>query len=85
MLEDLAGFPRMGSYGVRSPGHEGAGVVVAIGKDVKGWKIGDRGGVKPMWTVCGNCELCWDGLHETYCKDKRNTGLDVTGESNYEM
>ena len=34
MLEDLP-MPTMRDYGVRSPGHEGAGVVVALGSNVK--------------------------------------------------
>lgn len=46
-LEDLP-MPRMTDFGIRSPGHEGAGVVVKIGSNVKNWKVGDRGGVKPM-------------------------------------
>lgn len=78
MAEDLA-MPRMGDFGVRSPGHEGAGVVVKVGSDVKTWKVGDRGGVKPLWSVCGECELCWDGLHETYCAKGLMTGLAVPG------
>jgi threonine dehydrogenase-like Zn-dependent dehydrogenase len=41
-------MPRMTDFGIRSPGHEGAGVVVKIGSNVKNWKVGDRGGVKPM-------------------------------------
>ncbi|GKZ19139.1 hypothetical protein AbraIFM66951_004499 [Aspergillus brasiliensis] len=48
MLEDIP-LPRMGDYGVHSPGHEGAGVVVAVGQDVKGWTTGDRAGVAPTW------------------------------------
>ncbi|GKZ29464.1 hypothetical protein AbraIFM66950_005024 [Aspergillus brasiliensis] len=51
MLEDIP-LPRMGDYGVHSPGHEGAGVVVAVGQDVKGWKTGDRAGVAPTWDTC---------------------------------
>jgi propanol-preferring alcohol dehydrogenase len=46
---------------------------------VKNWKVGDRGGVKPMWDVCMNCEFCWDGLHETYCAGAVATGLMTAG------
>jgi hypothetical protein len=49
-LEDLP-MPRMIDFGIRSPGHEGAGVVVKIGSNVKNWKVGDRGGVKPMVSI----------------------------------
>jgi len=78
MLEDLD-MPTMRQFSVRSAGHEGAGVVVKVGRDVKSWKVGDRGGVKPMWDVCGECELCWDGMHETYCPKAVFTGLAVPG------
>jgi propanol-preferring alcohol dehydrogenase len=73
-------MPRMGDYKVRSPGHEGAGVVVKVGENVKNWKVGDRGGVKPMWDICLNCEWCWDGQHETYCAKAVSTGLMKTGK-----
>lgn len=79
MLEDL-NMPTMRQYSVRSAGHEGAGVVVKVGRDVKSWEVGDRGGVKPMWDVCGECELCWDGMHETYCSKAVFTGLAVAGK-----
>jgi len=78
MLEDLP-MPRMSSFNCRSPGHEGAGVVVKVGSNVTTWKVGDRGGVKPMWDICMNCELCWDGSHETYCEKAVATGLMQTG------
>jgi propanol-preferring alcohol dehydrogenase len=68
----------MRQHGVRSPGHEGAGVVVKLGSNVTNWKIGDRGGVKPMWAACLNCELCWDG-HETHCPRSLSSGLHVAG------
>lgn len=44
-------------------GHEGAGVVVAIGTgtDTKHVKVGDRVGVKFMVDACGNCEQCLKG------------------------
>lgn len=34
-------------------GHEGAGVVVALGPQVdsKKWKIGERVGMKPIWSI----------------------------------
>lgn len=81
MLEDLP-LPRMGTFSTRSPGHEGAGVVVKVGANVKNWKIGDRGGVKPMWDICLNCEWCWDGKHETHCAKAISTGLMVNGKRN---
>ena len=56
----------------------GAGVVVKVGSNVQDWKVGDRGGVKPLWDVCGNCEECWDG-RENYCQKGVYTGLAATG------
>ncbi|KAK3054243.1 hypothetical protein LTR09_004511 [Extremus antarcticus] len=78
MLNDLPFPKQMQEFGVYSPGHEGAGVVVAIGSQVSGWKLGDRAGVKPMWDVCHNCEQCWTGI-EQWCGNKLNTGLEVAG------
>jgi len=77
MLNDWA-VPPMSTFGIRSAGHEGAGVVVKVGENVKGWKVGDRGGVKPLWDVCGQCELCWDGK-ENYCAKGVYTGLAANG------
>lgn len=43
-------------------GHEDAGVVVAIGDDVKNlWKVGDRAGIKWVVSTCGMCEFCTNG------------------------
>ncbi|GEQ71607.1 hypothetical protein JCM33374_g5292 [Metschnikowia sp. JCM 33374] len=39
-------------------GHEGAGVVVAMGTNVKGWQLGDLAGVKWLNSSCNTCELC---------------------------
>ncbi|QDS75420.1 hypothetical protein FKW77_003319 [Venturia effusa] len=77
MLNDLTPVP-MSFFGVKSPGHEGAGVVVKIGANVKNFKVGDRAGIKPMLDTCGSCELCWDGK-EQYCPDAIHTGLMCTG------
>ena len=72
--------PPMSASGVRCPGHEGAGVVVKLGSNVKGWKVGDRGGVKPIWDSCGACEQCWDG-RDNYCPKMVLAGLSVNGTS----
>jgi uncharacterized zinc-type alcohol dehydrogenase-like protein len=48
------------------PGHEIAGVVVAIGADVKKHKVGDHVGVGCMVDSCGECENCKKG-EEQYC------------------
>lgn len=46
----------MSTHGIRCAGHEGAGVVVKLGSNVADWKIGDRGGLKPLFDVCHNCK-----------------------------
>ena len=77
MLGDL-GLPAMSTFGVRSPGHEGAGIVVKLGENVTGWKVGDRAGMKPICDVCHQCELCW-GDKECYCAKAVYAGLMRTG------
>ena len=64
--------------GVRSPGHEGAGVIVKIGANVTNFKPGDRAGIKPIMDTCGSCELCWDDK-ECYCAGAVFTGMACTG------
>ncbi|CCF60812.1 hypothetical protein KAFR_0L02010 [Kazachstania africana CBS 2517] len=39
-------------------GHEGAGVVVGMGSNVKGWKLGDYAGIKFLNGTCNACEFC---------------------------
>jgi alcohol dehydrogenase len=45
------------------PGHELAGIVVAIGKHVKLWRLGDRVTV-PFVGGCGSCPQCRSGNHQ---------------------
>jgi len=40
-------------------GHEGSGVVEAVGADVKNLKVGDH--VALSYAYCGKCEKCLDG------------------------
>lgn len=49
------------------PGHEIAGKVVKIGKNVTKFKIGDYAGVGCMVNSCGECEACIAG-REQACK-----------------
>ncbi|MCD7099269.1 NAD(P)-dependent alcohol dehydrogenase [Stenotrophomonas sp. MMGLT7] len=46
-------------------GHEGAGVVEALGPNVKDLKVGDH--VVLTFGACGHCNPCSSG-HEAYCK-----------------
>ncbi|KAI5296041.1 hypothetical protein KEM52_005940 [Ascosphaera acerosa] len=77
-MQNDIGLGSMTANGVRSPGHEGAGVVVKVGSNVKHIKVGDRGGVKPIWDVCGSCKLCWTD-QEAYCPKSLFAGIHVAG------
>jgi alcohol dehydrogenase (NADP+)/uncharacterized zinc-type alcohol dehydrogenase-like protein len=49
------------------PGHEIAGIVSAIGKNVTKFKIGDQAGVGCMVNSCMKCESCKNG-EEQHCE-----------------
>ena len=48
------------------PGHEIAGVVIGVGKNVTKFKVGDHAGVGCMVDSCGTCESCKHG-EEQHC------------------
>jgi uncharacterized zinc-type alcohol dehydrogenase-like protein len=50
------------------PGHEITGVVAAVGKGVRGFKVGDPVGVGCMVDSCRHCEYCERGL-EQFCRE----------------
>ncbi|KAI1619344.1 alcohol dehydrogenase [Exophiala viscosa] len=61
-------------------GHEGAGVVVAVGEDMQHkWKVGDRAGIKWVWSTCGECEFCTNGVDELHCPNQKNSGFTAPG------
>ncbi len=45
------------------PGHELAGVIEAVGKDVKNWRV-DQRVTLPFVCGCGNCPQCASGNHQ---------------------
>jgi len=61
-----------------TPGHEGAGVVVALGPGVTHLKEGDRVGIAWLHSACGHCEFCLSGW-ETLCLKQQNSGYSVNG------
>ena len=61
-------------------GHEGAGIVVAVGDGMQErWKLGDRAGVKWIASTCGECEFCLDGQNEVHCIKQINSGFSAPG------
>jgi propanol-preferring alcohol dehydrogenase len=60
------------------PGHEGVGVVAAVGAGVERLREGDRVGVPWLHTACGHCEHCLTGW-ETLCDHQQMTGYTVNG------
>lgn len=60
------------------PGHEGIGLVVAIGAGVTQVKEGDRVGVPWLYSACGHCEYCLKAW-ETVCADAKFGGYTQNG------
>lgn len=60
------------------PGHEGAGIVAAVGAGVVGLKEGDPAGVAWLHDACGGCEYCETGW-ETLCETQNMSGYTVNG------
>lgn len=58
-------------------GHEFAGVVAKVGKNVTKYKEGDRVCVDPN-CYCGNCEYCRSGIAH-YCTDMIGYGTTMNG------
>jgi propanol-preferring alcohol dehydrogenase len=60
------------------PGHEGVGIVAAVGRNVRSVKEGDRVGIPWLHTACGYCSYCRTGW-ETLCGSQLNSGYSVNG------
>lgn len=60
------------------PGHEGVGIVEAIGADVGRVAVGQRVALPWLATACGTCDHCVGGW-ETLCESQQNTGYSVDG------
>jgi alcohol dehydrogenase len=59
------------------PGHELAGQIVAVGKDVQRWSVGDRVTV-PFVLGCGRCPDCAKGDHQV-CAHQYQPGFTGWG------
>ena len=60
-------------------GHEFSGVVVEVGRDVSGVKLGERGaGLGATAVTCGACEYCRAGYF-IFCSNRRGMGHGVNG------
>lgn len=60
------------------PGHEGVGVVAALGEGVEHLKLGDPVGIAWLHDACGHCEYCITGW-ETLCETQHDSGYSVNG------
>lgn len=58
-------------------GHELAGTLAAVGKNVRGWNVGDRVGLAPR-IYCGKCNPCLAG-HTNLCQHNTAVGWHRPG------
>jgi propanol-preferring alcohol dehydrogenase len=61
-----------------TPGHEGIGLVAAVGAGVTIVKAGDRVGVPWLYSACGHCEYCLTAW-ETVCAKAEFGGYTKNG------
>ncbi|KAI2709124.1 hypothetical protein CBS147332_6183 [Penicillium roqueforti] len=59
-------------------GHEGVGTVVKAGPDVSESLLGERVGVKWLYSACNKCSVCKRGF-PNYCAQQLNTSRHVPG------
>ncbi len=60
------------------PGHEGIGIVEAVGDGVSRVSVGDRVAIPWLGMACGTCEHCISGW-ETLCESQENSGYSIDG------
>lgn len=71
------GHFRVGENETRVLGHELAGEIVEVGRNVSHWRVGQRVSVVPN-IGCGHCEMCRRGLNNM-CPDYDAFGISVDG------
>ena len=60
------------------PGHEGVGIVEALGEGVTHRVVGQRVALPWLGHACGHCTYCVSGW-ETLCESQQNTGYSIDG------
>jgi len=65
------------AYSPITLGHEPAGVIVEVGPEVVGWKVGERVTANPFVT-CGKCINCLSG-NSQICLSRRVIGIHMEG------
>jgi propanol-preferring alcohol dehydrogenase len=60
------------------PGHEGVGVIEAVGDGVDATRLGQRVAIAWLGVACGTCEHCVSGW-ETLCESQQNSGYSIDG------
>jgi alcohol dehydrogenase, propanol-preferring len=60
------------------PGHEGIGIVVAVGPSDPGRAVGERVSIAWLGSACGRCRYCIGGW-ETLCERQTNSGYSHDG------
>lgn len=61
-----------------TPGHEGVGIVEAVGEGVTEVAAGDRVAMPWLGYACGVCDYCVSGW-ETLCLEQKNMGYSIDG------
>lgn len=60
------------------PGHEGVGIIEAVGQGIDPARVGTRVAIPWLGHACGECSYCVSGW-ETLCEQQHNTGYSVDG------
>lgn len=60
------------------PGHEGIGIVEAVGPGVDPARVGSRVSIAWLGSACGHCDVCLEG-RETLCLEQQNSGYAIDG------
>jgi D-arabinose 1-dehydrogenase-like Zn-dependent alcohol dehydrogenase len=76
--DSLTVFGAMGNDFPRTPGHEVAGVVDALGEGVEEWEVGERVGVGWFGGACFVCEPCRRG-DLISCENGKVSGISYDG------